>query len=256
MWFFKIKKGGNMVKKIVLGIFVCLISFNVLAQTQDIVKVGGKIEIGAGQVVKDAVVVGGDMDVSGVVEGDAVAVFGNIVVAEGGRINGSAVAVFGKVIKGAGAVLPNDTFEFSFDKFVRHVGVSSCVIPFVGAGAFWVFLFTMIVGFLALFLLISVFFTGRVGHTSYYIEKNAWKSFYYGLLIAVLSIPVTIFLVISIIGIPLVPILIIVLSAATLFGYTVVCQLIGLSFLRPLKRETSRCYWRYCSVLRSFSVSL
>lgn len=202
-----------------------------IANNKDVVRIGDNATVEWNETVSNFVVIGGDATVNGTVSEDAVVIGGDLNVGPTGKIHGASVAIFGKIIKDPGAEVSNDTFEFS-----RYL-IPSFIIPIVGIctlGFFWVI---MLVGFTAIFLLIAILFTPRVGRVSFYVEKHFWKSLYYGLIALVLFLPVIIFLIVSVIGIPLIPIVMIALSAATLFGYTAICQLIGLKCFKAIKKS-------------------
>jgi hypothetical protein len=64
----------------------------------------GARTIGAGSTVRGPVVVaGGNLEVRGTVQGDVIAIFGDVVVPAGGRVTGDAVSIFGEV-RSAGTV--------------------------------------------------------------------------------------------------------------------------------------------------------
>lgn len=232
-----------MLKKAMLLVFACLISFSAFAETHDLVKIGGDVEVKKATTVNDAVVIGGDLEISGDVLGDAVVFFGDVTVRNGAKVAGSTIAIFGKIFKEPDAVVSKDVFELSINKIISNMSNTSCSIPVMGMGAFWMFLVTVSIGFLALFLLIAILFTGNIGAVSYYAESRMLKSFYYGILVSILVIPLTLFLLISIVGIPIIPLLMIVISAATLFGYAAMCQLIGLKFFKAFKKKGVPMFW-------------
>lgn len=226
-----------MKKLAILAIALC-ISSTAIAQTKDVVSVFENAIVEDGVIVEDAVVVFGDLSVRGNVRGSAIVIGGNLNVGSNGGVRGDTVVIFGKINKEPGAELLGKTIEMTFGKLWtgNASNIGKCTLPFLGILTIGIVSFFILVGFLAIFLLIVVLFTDRVGKTSYSIELHPWKAIYHGLIIAVLVVPVTIFLIISIIGIPIVPLLFILLSAATLFGYTAVCQLIGLKFFKAIKK--------------------
>ncbi len=215
--------------------FVCLVTAATVAsaaQSGDVVKFGQGAIVGQGVTVDNAVTIAGDLKIDGEVAGDAVAILGNMTVGSTGKVKGNAVVIFGKLIKESGAEISDKTFEFSLTKFGCG---KSCLLPLLGIWVVGVGL-VVFIGFGAIFLLIAALFTHKVGKASSFAERHLWRSFYYGFIAFVLILPITIFLLISVVGIPLVPLLFIILSAATLFGYAVMSQLIGLYFFRYLKK--------------------
>lgn len=224
---------------VALALFVSIPAF---AATKDVVKVFEDANVEMGASVNNTVVVFGDLNVTGTVQDNAVVIGGDINVASGGRILGKTVVILGDLNKDPGAVVSDEAVVLSFDRFCTKGSCSSAsnfVLPILGiatvglAGLIGLF---AVIGFLAIFLLITLLFTDKVGRASYRAERHFWWSLYHGLVAAILVVPITLFLLVSVIGIPVVPLLFIVLSAATFFGYTVICQLIGVKFFRAIKK--------------------
>ncbi len=227
-----------MTKKIFF-LVACVFLISTSANAKDLVRFGKNLVINEGEIVDHVVVIGGDLDVKGTVKDDTVVVGGNLNVASTGQVLGDAVVVFGKISKEFGSIVSEDAVEFSPGKWFHK---KSCVLPLIGicaipaAGMIGLAGLIAVSGFFALFLLIAILFTNRVGNVSFYAERHFWKSLFIGLVASVLVIPVTLFLLVSIIGLPLVPLLFILLSAATLFGFTAMSQLIGLKFFSAIKK--------------------
>jgi len=92
-------------------------------------------------------------------------------------------------------------------------------------------------------LLLAYLFTGRIGRTSFYIQTNLLRSLLYGFCFALMIVPVTLFLLVSIIGIPLIPVFIFAVFITSLFGYTVMCQLFGLKFFNIINKPNQSMIW-------------
>ena len=76
----------------------------------DVVRIGAGVTVEEGQVVKDAVAIGGSVTVLGAgrVTGDAVAIGGDVILKGNARVDGDAVAIGGGIIKEAGASVGGD----------------------------------------------------------------------------------------------------------------------------------------------------
>lgn len=223
-------------KKLLISVAALSIGFVLAVSTanaEDLVKIGSDAVVGAGAEFENVVVIGGDLTVDGTVEKSAVVIGGDLKLGQFAKIEDSAVVILGKIIKEDGAMLPKNTVELSFSKLCTS---KWCFLPALGIFAISLLGIAMFAAFFAVFLIIAVLFTEKVGRASFYIERHPWKSLYIGFVAAVLIAPVTLFLIATIIGIPLIPLLFIILSAATLFGFAVVCQLIGLKFFRAVKK--------------------
>lgn len=209
------------------------------AHAKDLVRLGRGAVINEGETVDHVVVIGGDLDVKGIVKDDTVIIGGNLNVASTGQVLGDTVVVLGKINKEFGSIVSENVVELSAGKWFHKKG---WILPFAGvcaipaAGMIGLAGLIAVSSFFALFLLIAILFTNRVGNVSFYAQKHFWKSLLAGLISLLLVVPATLFLIVSIIGLPLVPLLFILISAATLFGFTAMSQLIGLKFFSAIKK--------------------
>jgi hypothetical protein len=160
----------------------------------------------------------------GHVSEDVVSVGGSVFVKETGLVDGSVVSVGGKVIKETGAIVKGDVVE------VGMAGVGPAVGFFTKGGMFkGLILLSLLafIGFLVLVAILVSFFTPQLGRISAFMEEDLTKNFWYGLLMVVLFFPILLLLVISIVGIVLIPVWAIVFAAAAIFGYIAVGHLVG-----------------------------
>ena len=220
-------------KKILYLVAILTLGLFSAAHAEDLVKIGSDAVIGPGAEFENVVIIGGDLTLEGVVQENVVVIGGDLKMGGSARVEDSAVVIFGKIIREGDAVLPKNTVELSFGKLCAS---KWCLLPVFGIFAISLLGLAMLTAFAALFIIIAALFTERIGRTSCYIEKRPWRSLLIGFVIALLVTPITLFLVITIIGIPLIPLLFIILSAAALFGFTAACQLIGLKFFRAIKK--------------------
>lgn len=204
----------------------------------DIVRIGESIEVAEGDTVDgDIVSIGGSLTVEGYVTGDAVAVGGSIFVGAEGTIEGDAVAVGGTIEQDEGASIGGDTAEIGMN-FGRFLGLRPLVpmkgVPrlctFFGASA----LARVIgVGVLLLITVLLVLFlprpTGRLARTA---QSHLPRSILFGILAEIAIVPLCIILAVSLIGIPLIPVAIMAIGAAFLFGMAGVGLLVGDIFLK------------------------
>ena len=92
-----------------IALTVLLISATVFAtnnvQGEDVVRVGGEVTVAEGQVVKDAVAIGGSVTVrsGGRVTHNAVAIGGDVILHANARVEGDAVTIGGEIRKEEGA---------------------------------------------------------------------------------------------------------------------------------------------------------
>jgi hypothetical protein len=177
----------------------------------------------------DVVSVGGDVVVTGVVEG-SVWVFGaDAILRSGADVEGDAVALGGRVIAERGAVLGGN-----------KESLPAIRIPFLGfltsrqsadSLALIIELFGVALTVLALFLVLHF----RAGYLSRQaaIVSSAWKSNLLSLFLAAVLAPVLVAcLVVSVVGLLLVPVLVVALALVTYVGFLGVSVRLGRVFLR------------------------
>lgn len=204
----------------------------------DRVVVGESLRIGADEVIDKAVAVGGSLTVLGHVRGDAVAVGGSVTLLPGARVGGDAVAVGGTVTVEEGASLEGD-----------NVSVGGAIPAIVGAVTGWplgdrhhlrsVFGFAarlarslLLFGFA---LLVVAVFPSPVARVRTFLATRPGLSSLGGLALLLGFIPLCVLLAVTIIGIPLIPVAVMLLIAVLLFGITVSALWLGERI--PLLRE-------------------
>jgi hypothetical protein len=212
-------------------------------KTKDIIKFGTDLVIEEEMNVRDAVVVAGDITVDGSVVRDVVAVGGSVILTNKAVVGRNVVAIGGLIEKGTDAEVGGNLTE------VNIPGIYSLVQTFSGGDWTGPFLFFSVwpiisfIGFLALSLLIMAFFPGAVGTVSHNIEGKPVRTGLTGLIGMLLIIPLGILLAVSLIGILLIPVEMVLVSASFLVGYIAVGRLIGNKILSTLKRPESAMIW-------------
>ncbi|MCU0661551.1 MAG: hypothetical protein MUC50_04415 [Myxococcota bacterium] len=193
------------------------------------VLIGKPVRVEAGEVVKGVVSVGGTVTVVGHVQGDAVSVGGSVIVEPTGIVDGEAVAIGGSLeIKPGGKVMGDQVSVgipfISSTKGEKEDESSSApmwLLPGV-LGAFTV------MGILGLLLraaailiaaLLALFLAPRrVEIVRGYLTSNTGFSFFGGLLMYCLGIPLIIILALTLIGIPLALLVIVALFVCAVLG--------------------------------------
>ena len=206
-----------------------------------------------GKVAGDAVAIGGSVTVSGEVTGDVAAVGGNLTLEAGAEVLGDAVSVRGEVDIDDEAKVRGQIIEIPFGPHLRFGawpgaifggrhgwGLDNDLIEFsplgVATNFMWEAFKLVVLGLLAcLVMLVAREPLERVKRKA---AAEPWKSGLVGLLVQILFAPllvlVTLILVISIIGIPLVllvPFFVLALLLVAFLGYSGVALGIG-EFLR------------------------
>ncbi len=196
-----------------------------------------------GHVVGDAVCVSGDLAVTGSVEGDVVSVGGSVSVESTAVIEGDLVCVGGSLDKMKGASVGGEVVNVPMP-FIRPIlhhalkyagkGEKRTVIinkhPLGGFSRriahFFLYLVRMIALIVFIFLIL-LFFKGGVERVSDAIANHFWKAALAGFVGVILLVPITILLVVFVIGIPLVPLFWIAVIAGMIFGFACITYTIG-----------------------------
>jgi hypothetical protein len=204
------------------------------------VVVGQSLSVGADEVVDKAVAVGGSVTIAGHVRRDAVAVGGSVTLQPGARVGGDAVAIGGAVSVEEGALLEGD-----------NVSLGGTIPTMIGSVTRWavgsrphvrsIFGFasrlTRTVLLLAIALLITLAFPGQVARVRAFLVSRPWLSSLGGIAVFAGFLPLCVLLAVTIIGIPLIPVAVMLLVALLLFGFTVSAGWLGekLPFFRENK---------------------
>jgi uncharacterized protein YqgC (DUF456 family) len=190
------------------------------------IRIGGGVVIEAGEEVSEAVAVGGDVEVRGRAR-EVVAVGGDVRVLDSGEVSGEAVAVGGKVHVAPGARVGGDRVEIGPRALARLVsgalglGAAASVVWWLvhGVASFVVF---FVVGWILLALAPRRLDT--VGGTLF---ARPYRSGLVGLLGAVVGALLCCLLVVSILGIPLLPLLALGIAAAIVLGMAALALRLG-----------------------------
>jgi hypothetical protein len=219
------------------------------ADTVDNAVVYGNNLVVRGHVEEDAVAFGGNLDIYGTVEGDANAFGGNVILHSGAAVEGDVSAIGGNVVREDGTRVEGSTESFGggnvgslvagevkkslkkeFHKEDAHAEEHEEDRDGAGLPGF-------IIKFAALFglgFLGQLFFPTRMKELSAQLKSQPLKSGMVGILGALALVPISLVLMITIIGIPVAAALWLVAMLVTVLGYTAVASEIGLRL--PLLR--------------------
>lgn len=224
-------------------VLVILLAGIVPAQAADsIVRVRGNVVVPAGTSVDFAVALGGDVLVDGSVGENAVALGGSVLLGPGAVVRGDVVSVGGTVTRQAGARVDGQTTVVDWSRVVPSFMPS--FMPFACGWWHWrpweppaVPGVIPLLGFLALALLTAALAPRTVDLLSSAIEQGPAGTFFWGLLGSVSIIPVAFMLLISIIGIVLIPLEILAAGIAFFLGYVGAARLVGMKILAAARLE-------------------
>jgi hypothetical protein len=200
--------------------------------SKEFVKIGGSVEVPRDIIAKNAVAIGGSVTIYGKVLEEAVAIGGSVFLEDGAVVKGDAVAIGGHVKKGQDTVIEGDVVEIAFPGCKAFEGI--CKPEMWIKYGFWFRIIGFIV-FIALALLITALFPKSIESMSKRISKEFPKTFLTGLLAVLIFIPVVPLLVITIIGILVVPFWILLYIAGGFFGFLGITQFAGRKILKSFK---------------------
>ena len=199
-----------------------------------------------GTVTQDAVSLGGDIliESGGTVDGDVVSLGGDITVRNGSRVKGNVVTFGGRVIVELGgsidgkkiSLTPNlmpfyeniTGVNFPFETDFRDIGyqIVKMIVFWPLLGVFGligvifgiVFVVLKLVLFISFSIIIIHFFPENVSNMACFVKENFFKSVLWGFLVSFLLPFVIVALIITIVGIPTVPPLLVLIFFSYLYG--------------------------------------
>ncbi|HHV18980.1 MAG TPA: polymer-forming cytoskeletal protein [Thermoanaerobacterales bacterium] len=236
-------------KKILILIVVLLLLIPAPALAQgknDRVQIQGDITINADEVIMgDTIAILGNITVDGKVTGDVVAVLGDVRV--NGEVMGDVTAVGGRIIRGETSKVYGTITE------IKVSGIKDIVNGITRQGInlgpsikkynwsfsrnweYGWFKFIRFLGLLAMGTLVIILFPNSTKTAAGGVEKEIGRKMLIGLLIFMLTPVALLLLLITLIGIPLIPILLLLLYGAGFFGYLCISIHIGRRLNEQLK---------------------
>ena len=190
----------------------------------DAVAIFGNVVVD-GEVQGNAVAVGGSTEINGKVMGDVVAVGGSVSLASASQVQGSVTSVGGG-ISGSRANVAGEVSEVSFGPGLRNIDFWPNDRWYKGfSNPLW-HLFLM-AGWFSVALITMSIFPQSTKNVATAIEKSLPRSILIGLAATFLLLPATIVLAITVVGILGIPLLWLGLLLAKVLGYTGLVFLVG-----------------------------
>jgi len=206
--------------------FAALKGLDTAVKEESLVRVGETVIVPQGAEVKSAVAIGGSVIISGKVQEDVVAIGGDVTLQDGATVGGDVVAVGGLVHKNPVAVIKGNIVEVKLP--------AAMVTKGLGWGLAFMSLLSF-VAFLVLAVILAAVFPGQLGLVSYYTERQPGHALLWGFLACLATPAAIILLILTIFGIPFIPVLLLILGAAFVFGYVSISQLLGKLTLKAFK---------------------
>jgi hypothetical protein len=228
-----------MKKKIALIIagFSLILLAAASAEAKNILKIGSDVTVERDQQIDNVITVGGQVTVNGLVERDVFAVGGSVVLSNNAVVRGNVVCVGGVIVKGNGAQVFGDITE------INSANIATAISSvFRGELEGWSLIINIIsLSFFAVIFIIALLMTILIPRPlmaiAGEIENNKIKSFVWGFLATLMMVPFFMLLVISIIGITLIPLAFTMLLLAFILGYIASGKLLGNYFLMKIFRR-------------------
>ncbi|NQV37397.1 MAG: hypothetical protein HQ509_05245 [Candidatus Marinimicrobia bacterium] len=229
---------GHLTKQIsLLLIPILMLGSIIFAGDKSRVKIGGSVVVSKHEQVDDAVAVGGDAKIYGKVYGSAVSVGGDIYLGPDAVVHDDCVSVGGEIHMSEGAavygeIIEVDDFNFAGEFFEDVWHDNHWSLPW-GFKVF-PFLAILVIGAVLIAILPKQF--NFVTNT---IDMETGKSFLTGLAGMILFIPAILTLVVSLLGIPLIPIFVVVVMLLMFFGYFSTAAVLGGKLINKMGNTTS-----------------
>jgi hypothetical protein len=215
------------------------------------VGVGKPVVVQEGEIVEAAVSIGGDVTILGEAE-RAVAVGGNVMIGPGGRVWEEVVAVGGEVKMDSTTAVPGKVVEIAAVGPKLLWGVLPSILfgakmasEFAAVKVVLTVLYKILVllVLLALGVIVTAFFPTHLDAIARTVRHDPWRSAGIGLLAFLCLVPLTILVAITIIGIPLVPLIGLGAIVSTFIGYFAVSATIGRELPVDVKWKTT--FWAF-----------
>jgi hypothetical protein len=191
---------------------------------QPVFSIGRPAEIAENTKTKDAVVIGGNLTINGEVERSAVAIGGSVILGPRAEVGENVVAIGGSIRKDDRARVRGKSIELRRPAACPLTGI------FAQGGffkMFWILKLITFVGFLGLAILAVSVIPAQIGLVSSAIETRLKDSVIWGLAVNILVVPVALLLLVSIVGILLIPLEAFLFLIVSIVGYIALSQFVG-----------------------------
>ncbi len=200
--------------------------------TGDVAVMGGNM-VNAGRINGDAAIFGGTATNRGEIKGDLAMFGGSVMLDSGSYIGGDIAMIGGSISRDSNATVIGEISSIKISGLDELGPRISRVLKFPkivtrGASVVGRLVFLMIMAvFYLLHLLTIIIFPDFLERISNRLKMNIWIGLGIGLGIQVLYIPIILVLTVSIIGILIVPLFVLAVALAILFGFTALSTVVG-----------------------------
>ena len=211
----------------IIGFLLILLVAATSAEAKNIFKIGGDVTVEADQTVDTVMDIGGQVTVHGLVEHNVIVAGGSVVLTNDSIVRGDVVCAGGVIVKGNGAQVFGDITEINSAN-ISHAFSSALRGEMEG----WSLILNIIsLCFFAVIFIIALLMTMLIPRpliaVAREIQSYKVKSFFWGFAATLMMVPFFMLLVISIIGITLIPLVFTLLLLAFILGYIAAGKIIG-----------------------------
>lgn len=178
------------------------------------------------QSVENVAVIGGDATIFGTVKDTVVVLNGDLIVKSTGRIQGTAIVIGGKILQETGSDMPDEMIHLSFDETTQNSLL-------IGGGlvlSLWMLQLCLSAGLVAGSALLTLFIRQRAERYVSMLQQSPGHLLRAGLLFSLVLLACSILLALSLIGLPLVLLILLAVAGCFLFGFTIISLAVGDSF--------------------------
>lgn len=221
-----------------LYIFVTVLAFLSLASYasadgNNIIKINSDINVPKGMVVDEIVAIGSNVIIAGRVENNVVVVGGTLKIEPGASIGEEVVVVGAELTRDTSAKIGGKVTQIYMPHFIPSI----TTLLKGGWMTVWVTISILVLlGFLGLAILLAALIPEHIGNVVNAIERSFGVMLLWGVLWAILIVPIAVLLAISIIGVILIPLEILLVVLALIIGYISIAIFIGKNILASFKK--------------------
>ena len=204
------------------------------ASGENVVKVAEDYSLERGESVKNVTIIFGDASISGQVEGTVTVFGGTLTLGEEAVIGKDATVVMGRVSRAEGASINGTIISINIPRFLRAFPRAMAQ----SIAAFWLALgFMVLVGITGLAILLAALVPRHIASVVKALDRSFFPMLGFGVMWLVLIFPVGLLLLLSIIGIVIIPLEILIVGLGIVVGYVASAIFIGSHVIGAFKKE-------------------
>ncbi len=190
-------------------------------------RLGKDVVIQKEEKVKHVLSLGGQVTISGHVEGSVLCLFDSVVLTESAMVGGDILTLGGVVVYGRDSVVKGRVHEINISELSEAISI---IINEEWEGWSWIF------AFVSIFFLLCLLVLGVIAYAvipkqmkviAAVITAAPWRTSCWGLVGLISIIPLAVLLTMSVVGVVLVPLELTVAMTASILGFITVAQLVG-----------------------------